>query len=219
MTSAVNTQFIVGDETMRRVFTPSRLFNLSDLQAVLDAVEVALVNSSNAERGENSEAWSRLNMAESALVNAGFRYGVVHEGINAIASELKDAQGKLEEVADWPEWATKCLKIIRANTGADGYDDATEGIDLPGELEEMLATYEEENEKLVAKVEELDAKLETANALVHCVCGSRADQHGIGDGHSPVSAYHQALSNAEKRVVELEAERDELKFRMDGLEK
>lgn len=41
-------------------------------------------------------------------------------------------------------------------------------------------------------IEELNAKLDTANALVTCCCGSPVDAHGMGDGHSPVDMYHYA---------------------------
>lgn len=36
-------KYTIGDETMRRVFEPNGLTNVSDLQAVFDAVERALV--------------------------------------------------------------------------------------------------------------------------------------------------------------------------------
>ncbi len=49
------------------------------------------------------------------------------------------------------------------------------------------------------EIEELKAKLETANALVTCCCGSPVDSHGMGDGHSPVDMYHYRLMQIEKQ--------------------
>lgn len=205
MTTAVATQFIVGDETMRRVFYPARLTNLSDLQAVLDAVEVALSNSKDEERGQNSRA-GIISLAESVLSANGFHSGLLHERIQSIALELTEAQSKLDESADWPEWATKCLKIIRANTGADGYDDATEGVDLPGELEEVLALMEEEKDILCKKAVGLELK-----------AAELEEKLKIAEGNA--GPYIRTLGDAERRIRELTDERDELKFRLDGLEK
>jgi len=48
-------------------------------------------------------------------------------------------------------------------------------------------------------IEELNAKLETASALVTCCCGNPVDAHGMGDGHSPVDQYHYRLTQVEKQ--------------------
>lgn len=52
---------------------------------------------------------------------------------------------------------------------------------------------------------DLKAKLDTANALVTCCCGSPVDSHGYGDGHSPVDQYHYAHMRLTERVEKLEA--------------
>lgn len=244
MTTAVNTQFIVGDETMRRVFRPARLTHLADTQAFLDAIEVALVNRAFSDGGQNSKDSSSIIAIDVALATEGYNGGKLEDRVAAVLRDLREAHDKVEEVADWPDWATKCLKIIRDFSGADGFDDATEGVDLPGELEEALehaqaeyqehvATFPKKEAELVNRIEKLQSELDTANALVHCVCGTRVDGHGIGDGHSPVSSYHHAHDQATARIAELEEENkalkdgfdalqeqhDELKHRMDGLEK
>lgn len=50
-----------------------------------------------------------------------------------------------------------------------------------------------------SEIEELKSKLETANALVTCCCGIPVDDHGMGDGHSPVDMYHYRLMMIEKQ--------------------
>lgn len=56
----------------------------------------------------------------------------------------------------------------------------------------------------------LTAKLETANALVTCCCGNPVDNHGTGDGHSPVDQYHYKLTQLEEQNAALTARVKEL---------
>lgn len=55
-----------------------------------------------------------------------------------------------------------------------------------------------------ARIAELEAKLETANALVTCCCGSLVNDHDMGSGHSPVDQYHYAM-------IQLEADNKRLR--------
>lgn len=55
------------------------------------------------------------------------------------------------------------------------------------------------------EIEALNAKLETANALVTCCCGNPVDSHGMGDGHSPVDMYHYAHTRLTDQYNELKA--------------
>lgn len=52
---------------------------------------------------------------------------------------------------------------------------------------------------------EVEAKLETANALVTCCCGDPVDAHGYGSGHSPLDQYHYALRRLEEENAKLKA--------------
>jgi hypothetical protein len=69
--------------------------------------------------------------------------------------------------------------------------------------------------EVFSHIEELNAKLETADALVTCCCGSPVDTHGMGDGHSPVDMYHYRLMQIEKT---LDAAKDEAMFLIDRLD-
>lgn len=60
-------------------------------------------------------------------------------------ARLADENDELRR-APWPEWVMKVLAVIRARSGYDGYDDAIDGVDLPAELEEVMAELEREAE-------------------------------------------------------------------------
>lgn len=59
-------------------------------------------------------------------------------------------------------------------------------------LAETMIAVMDEREQLKVENQKLNSKLDTANALVTCCCGSPVDMHGMGDGHSPVDMYHYA---------------------------
>jgi hypothetical protein len=52
----------------------------------------------------------------------------------------------------------------------------------------------------VARAEAAERDRDVAYAKVTCMCGSYIDDHGMGDGHSPVSMYDHALVRAEERA-------------------
>jgi hypothetical protein len=66
------------------------------------------------------------------------------------------------------------------------------GIDLEAQGQIKAAWQVIIARAIAARVADLEAKLDTANALVTCCCGSPVDTHGMGDGHSPVDMYHYA---------------------------
>ncbi|MBC8718776.1 hypothetical protein [Ochrobactrum sp. Marseille-Q0166] len=70
-------------------------------------------------------------------------------------AELEDENYELK-TGPWPEWANAVLKVIRERSGYDGYDDTSEGVDLPVELEECMAELEADNAALAARVRELE---------------------------------------------------------------
>jgi hypothetical protein len=67
-------------------------------------------------------------------------------------------------------------------------------------------------EPLIEVITDLRDKMDTANALLHCECGSRVDGHGMGDGHSPVSMYHYAY-------YKLEEENDRLRHTVEFVQR
>lgn len=70
----------------------------------------------------------------------GMGHEVYAKSVEQVVRVLSDLAEKVEslERGPWPEWAEKCLKIIRKHSGYDGFDDASEGVDLPEELSELL---------------------------------------------------------------------------------
>lgn len=64
--------------------------------------------------------------------------------------------------------------------------------------EELAQFMTLSGEPLVEVITDLRDKLDTANALLHCECGSRVDGHSMGAGHSPVSMYHYAYRKLEE---------------------
>ncbi len=94
------------------------------------------------------------------------------ESLQRENAALKEENGGLlDENSDlknepWPEWAKAVLKVIRSHTGYDGYDDATEGVDMPLELEEHLSELQSVNDRL-------QSRAEAAEAEVKCITESR----------------------------------------------
>ena len=60
--------------------------------------------------------------------------------IAALEAELDDMEAERDEAlrGPWPEWAEQMKKTIRKHSGYDGFDDASEGIDLAAELDELM---------------------------------------------------------------------------------
>ena len=86
------------------------------------------------------------------------------EGLEEEVGRLEDENSELS-YEPWPEWARAVLKVIRSHTGYDGYDDATEGVDMPLELSEHLSQVESDTDRWKARAEAAEARiaeLETA---------------------------------------------------------
>lgn len=85
---------------------------------------------------------------------------------------LKEENGSLlDENSDlrnepWPEWAKAVLKVVRSHTGYDGYDDATEGVDMPLELEEHLSELQSVNDRLQFRAEAAEAEVARLQAEI-----------------------------------------------------
>jgi len=81
---------------------------------------------------------------------------------------LKEENGQLiDENSDlryepWPEWAKAVLSVIRKHSGYDGYDDATEGVDMPLELSEHLSEMEAEADRWKKKAAAAEARANAA---------------------------------------------------------
>lgn len=85
-----------------------------------------------------------------------------------LEERIADLEGELEEARfqPWPQWAEDMKKQIREVSGYDGYDDATDGVNLPDELSELINELTNQAEKNVAearasrKLDELERAVE-----------------------------------------------------------
>lgn len=61
-----------------------------------------------------------------------------------LLTRIDDLEEKVTEAerGPRPEWAEKVLAVIRKHSGNDGFDDDREGVDLPAELDDVLAEME-----------------------------------------------------------------------------
>lgn len=99
--------------------------------------------------------------------------------LEAENASLHDKVNDLEH-APWPEWADTCLKLVRQHSGYDGYDDQSNGVDLPEELEEQLDEYERNVAELEAQVAQLQKLARQAHAaLESCTPGDYSTGHVI----------------------------------------
>jgi hypothetical protein len=88
--------------------------------------------------------------------------------ITALQERIADLESELEEALyqPWPKWAEDMKKQIRDVSGYDGYDDATDGVNLPDELSELINELTEQADKNVAealaarKLDELESSVE-----------------------------------------------------------
>lgn len=107
--------------------------------------------------------------------------------------ELRSENGRLiDENCDlrnepWPEWAGAVLKVIRLRSGYDGYDDTTDGVDLPAELNDCFSELEREAEEAKARAEAAEASLAKAVEVIRPFGQSDlvdlADLRALEDNH------------------------------------
>ena len=89
-------------------------------------------------------------------------------------------------------------------------EDAALILKCPGGYTERSVRVARAYQEARREIEALQSEVEQCHAKSTCCCGSYVNEHGIGDGHSPVSMYDYALSNAEAALAALreQAERD-----------
>jgi signal transduction histidine kinase len=83
--------------------------------------------------------------------------------VEELQAKLQDAEREVDSLKDqideqntWPDWANRILKMVRERSGNDGYDDMSEGVDLPDEVDEALSELAAQAERANSKVEELE---------------------------------------------------------------
>ena len=109
-------------------------------------------------------------------------YPTAWDDVRKYVEWLEEEVGRLEDenselrYEPWPEWARAVLKVIRSHTGYDGYDDATDGVDMPLELSEHLSQVESDTDRwkarafaAEARIAELEKRLADAEKIVKCM--------------------------------------------------
>jgi len=95
---------------------------------------------------------SRAALERLAATRRNFNFGSAADLVLALRDALDAAERERDELIDensdlknapWPEWAERMKHAIREETGYDGYDDVSNGIDLPKELDEMISELRE----------------------------------------------------------------------------
>lgn len=84
----------------------------------------------------------------------------------------------------------------RCQRGVGGRNALDEAHDIMAECYGTLGRLEAERDTLRQQRDKLAGLLRDARELIdhgdfregHCMCGSSVDDHGVGDGHSPVDA-------------------------------
>lgn len=85
------------------------------------------------------------------------------------------------------------------------YDQALDIFTVRLSREEELRQYfEKELIETKQQLKEAVKEIETAKALSTCMCGSLICEHGVWDGHSPVSMYSHDKMRLEEQVQSLE---------------
>lgn len=112
---------------------------------------------------------------------------------------LKEENGSLlDENSDlrnepWPEWAKAVLNVVRSHTGYDGYDDATEGVDMPLELEEHLSELQSVNDRLKARAEAAEAEVKHYRAALYEIATN--DEYRILTAEEAQTVAQKALAS------------------------
>src|SRR5208283_3749207 len=95
------------------------------------------------------------------VASATARIAELEEGMDTLSDENSDLKN-----APWPEWANRMKDTIREESGYDGHDDVSDGVDLPAELDDMISELrgqtskaERDRDAALARVAQLEAAL------------------------------------------------------------
>src|SRR5258708_15673095 len=73
---------------------------------------------------------------------------------------------------------------------------ALAAVATPGPWKPIVDTVPE----LLDEIDRLEAEIEQHHAKSTCCCGNYMTEHGLGDGHSPVSMYDYALDQTQSQL-------------------
>ncbi len=106
------------------------------------------------------------------------QFSMINNEFDALRSRLEQAEKERDELKvdndrlsdensdlrcePWPEWATSVLNVVRSCSGYDGYDDATDGVNLPAELEDCFSELEREYAVAIQRAESAEKALAVA---------------------------------------------------------
>jgi hypothetical protein len=96
------------------------------------------------ERGVCNNANQTLRTLTAEVERLQIALEAAGEKENALHSQLEEVRH-----APWPEWTTDILKMVREESGYDGYDDA-EGVDVAEEVRELIAEFKAQIARLRA---------------------------------------------------------------------
>lgn len=142
-------------------------------QFIVNGVELGYIRMPNPETPDSAhDTLPMIRQAQTALESLKRENAALREENDSLLDENSDLRN-----APWPEWAKAVLKVVRSHTGYDGYDDATEGVDMPLELEEHLSELQSVNERLQSRAEAAEAEVKRLREGIQW-CLSRDERNG-----------------------------------------
>lgn len=186
-----------------------------DLDLVVVPREAAQVMLDEVTAADQHEPFSDKTMSGifDAMLSAS-PYPTAWDDVRKYVEWLEEEVGRLEDenselrYEPWPEWARAVLKVIRSHTGYDGYDDATDGVDMPLELSEHLSQVESDTDRWKARAESAEVRI----AELEAELASLAELYG--DEEKPRYTtrrlrmeVERAKAAADIRIAELEKEK------------
>src|SRR5208283_2354080 len=120
---------VAGYESACDILTKERdaaLSSVAKLEREKDDADNALARISQSLGGpdEWADQRSMIADAERRVASALVRIAELEEGMDTLSDENSDLKN-----APWPEWAKRMKDTIREETGYDGYDDTSNGVD------------------------------------------------------------------------------------------
>lgn len=135
-------------------------------QFIVNGVELGYIRMPNPETPDSAhDTLPMIRQAQTALESLKRENAALREENDSLLDENSDLRN-----APWPEWAKAVLKVVRSHTGYDGYDDATEGVDMPLELEEHLSELQSVNERLQSRAEAAEDEVKRLCGLLDGLC-------------------------------------------------